>query len=405
MNSREGFFVTFGGCSLQISANLGIVSSKLMIIRSLLQIVRGKLGSGKVILVLGPRQTGKTTLMKELTKDAKSKLWLNCDEPISRANLESANLTQLKQLIGSAKTLVIDEAQRVKNIGLTIKLIADEINDVQVLVSGSSALELANEFNEPLTGRKWEYHLYPISWEELVTTNGLLEAQRQLELRLVYGMYPEVINNLGNEREVLTSLAGSYLYKDLLAYKGLRKPELLDKLLKALALQLGQEVSFNELSNLLQVDKGTVSEYINLLEQAFIIMRLQPLSRNLRNEISSSRKIYFWDTGIRNAIIGNYAPLSQRNDVGALWENFLISERIKFMHYGGHHHNHYFWRTHAQQEIDYVEERDGRMYAFEFKWNPKSKKKIPKTFGAAYPQSTERIITPENFDTFVQSIQ
>lgn len=375
-----------------------------MIFRSLLKVIEPKLNTGKVIIILGPRQTGKTTLLRELTKNIPSALWFNCDDPVARASLEGANLSQLKQLIGSAKAVIIDEAQRVKNVGVTVKLIVDEIKNVQVLVSGSSALELAGEINEPLTGRKWEYLLYPISWDELVATGGLLEAQRQLEQRIIFGMYPEVMNNLGNEREVLTSLAGSYLYKDMLSYKGIRKPSLLDKLLKALALQIGQEVSFNELANLLQVDKNTVSEYIHLLEQAFIVTRLQPLSRNLRNEITSSRKIYFWDTGIRNAILGNYAPLAQRNDTGALWENFLVTERIKHMHYTGNHHNRYFWRTYAQQEIDYIEERDGILNAYEFKWSPKAKARIPKTFLNAYPESSQKIISTQNFDSFLREL-
>jgi len=381
-----------------------IAITKIMILRTLLAVLQSKLNTGKVIIILGPRQSGKTTLLREVTKNVSPCLWLNCDDPIVRASLEDANLTQLKQMIGSAKTVVIDEAQRVKNVGLTVKLIVDEIKNIQILVSGSSALELASEVNEPLTGRKWEYQLYPISWDELVVTSGLLEAQRQLEQRIIFGMYPEVLNNLGHEREVLTSLAGSYLYKDLLSYKGIRKPSLLDKLLKALALQLGQEVSFNELANLLQVDKNTVSEYIHLLEQAFIIMRLQPLSRNLRNEISSSRKIYFWDTGIRNAILGNYALLTQRNDTGALWENFLVAERIKYMHYAGNHYNRYFWRTHAQQEIDYIEERDGMLNAYEFKWNPKAKARMPKTFLNAYPNSNQEIISQQNFDSFLRQL-
>lgn len=227
-----------------------------------------------------------------------------------------------------------------------------------MLASGSSAFEIANEINEPLTGRKWEYYLFPISWEEYVNYAGYMNAHQQLETRLLYGMYPDVITSPGEEKEVLDQLTTSYLYKDLLRFRGIRKPELLDKLLKALALQIGQEVSYNELAGLLQVDKSTVSDYIRLLEQTFIITRLQPLSRNLRNEISTMRKIYFWDTGIRNMLIGNFNSLQSRTDAGALWENFLVIERMKYIQYHGLIGNRYFWRTKAQQEIDYVEERE-----------------------------------------------
>lgn len=365
-------------------------------------LIHEKLFKGKAIILLGPRQTGKTTLLKTLTASLNQPVqWLNCDDPTVRESLEDASLNILKLIIGEKKILVIDEAQRVKNIGLTMKLITDELKDIQLLVSGSSALELANETNEPLTGRKWEYFLYPISWKELVDSLGYLEAKQQLETRVIFGMYPEVVTHSGSEKQLLAQLAGSYLYKDLLTFRGIRKPELLDKLLKALALQIGQEVSFNELANLLQVDKTTVSDYVQLLEQAFIITRLQPLSRNLRNEISTSRKIYFWDTGIRNALLGNYTPLSSRPDAGALWENFLITERIKYGHYNQSYGNRYFWRTRTQQEIDYVEERDGKFYAFEFKLNPKKKAKFPRSFSEAYSNTNFVCVTPDNLHEFL----
>ena len=370
-------------------------------IKRLLEInIRKRINSGKAIVLLGSRQTGKTTLLEQIASETGKYLLLDCDDFLIREKLENANTESLKQIIGKHETVFIDEAQRVKNIGLSLKIIIDRIKNVRLLVSGSSALELANEINEPLTGRKWEYMLYPISWQEFSEHVGYLKSQQQLEQRLVFGMYPEVINNTGDEEEVLRQLSGSYLYKDLLALKSIRKPDLLPKFLKALALQVGSEVSANELANLLQVSKDTVGTYIDLLEKAFIIFRLDPLSRNLRNEISTNRKIYFYDNGIRNALIANYNPLSIRQDTGALWENFLISERKKFLHYSGILANTYFWRTKQQQEIDYIEERSGKIYAYEFKWNPKVKVKFTKTFVNAYNPEL-KAVNKDNFEEFI----
>lgn len=372
-----------------------------MINRLLTPIIRNKLGKGKAIIVLGPRQVGKTTLLKEIAEKKGTYLFLNGDDPTVQQQLEGANTQTLKQIIGKHTLVFIDEAQRIKNIGLTLKLITDQLKNVQLLVSGSSALELASEVNEPLTGRKWEYQMYPISWQELYDYLGHLDAHSQLEQRLVYGMYPEVITRQGEEREVLQQLAGSYLYKDLLSLGGIRRPDMLDKLLRALALQLGNEVSYTELSNMLQVDKNTINNYVQLLEKAYVIFRLPPFSRNLRNEITSSRKIYFYDNGIRNALVANFNPLGLRQDTGELWENFLISERMKLLHYNSKWANTYFWRTHAQQEIDYIEERDGAIFAYEFKWSKTKKAKFPKTFIGAYPKAKLLMVTPANFEEFI----
>lgn len=355
----------------------------------------------KALIVLGPRQTGKTTLLMDLCERFGKFLFLNCDDPETKIKLENVNENKLKQLIGNNKIIFVDEAQRVKNIGLTLKIITDRIKHAKLVVSGSSSLELANEINEPLTGRKWEYTLFPISWNELLNHFGYFETSKQLEIRLIYGMYPEVVSHPGKEKDILLQLSSSYLYKDLLAYKGVRKAELIEKLLRALALQVGNEVSYNELSRLLEVDKETVMNYIWLLEQAFVIYRLSPLSRNLRSEINTSRKIYFYDTGIRNALISDFRPLALRKDVGALWENFIINERIKHTAYNQLYCNRYFWRTHAQQEIDYVEEREGKLFAFEFKWSNKTKAKFPKTFLKAYPGSETKLVTPGNFEEFL----
>lgn len=374
-----------------------------MINRVLLSTIETQLFKRKAIVLLGPRQTGKTTLVQELlTKHQKPSLWLNADLPSVREGLTNVGTEQLKQIVGNAEIVVIDEAQRIQNIGLTLKIIHDTLPHVQLIATGSSAFELANEINEPLTGRKWESWLYPIAWQELIQYASFLTAQGQLPTRLVFGMYPDVVTNLGNEREILTQLSGSYLYKDLLSFKGIRRPNVLEKLLRALAFQVGNEVSYNELSRLVEIDKVTVENYIRLLEQAFVVFRLHPFSRNLRNEINSSRKIYFYDNGIRNALIENYAPLELRNDVGALWENFLVSERMKRNHYQKHYANTYFWRTHAQQEIDYLEESDGQLSAYEFKWNPNTKVRFSKTFTDAYPDAQKTVINRSNFVEFLQ---
>jgi uncharacterized protein len=371
-----------------------------MIVRELETVLKNKINSGKAILIIGPRQTGKTTLLKKIALEYGPYLLLDCDETFVRERLQESNYENLKQLIGNHKLVFIDEAQRVKNIGLSLKIITDRLSDVQLLISGSSALELVNELNEPLTGRKWEYNLLPVSWKEFRDHFGYLTAQQQLEQRLVFGMYPDVLNNIGDEQEVLKQLSNSYLYKDLLSLESIRKPDLLPKLLKALALQLGSEVSYNELSKLLNVSKDTVATYIDLLEKVFIIFKLGSFSRNLRNEITTNRKIYFYDNGIRNALISNFNPISLRQDTGALWENFLISERMKYLMYNKISANTYFWRTTQQQEIDYIEERNGKIYAYEFKWNEARKVKFPASFIKTY-ESDQTLINRKNFETFL----
>ena len=370
--------------------------------RIIYPVITKKIFKGKAIIIMGARQTGKTTLTKLLTKKRKEiVLSLNADELIVRTQLQDASIATLKQIIGKAKIIVIDEAQRIPNVGITLKLIIDNFPDVQLIVTGSSALDLASEINEPLTGRKWEYNLFPISWEEFRAIHNYSEAQTMLEQRLIFGMYPDVINNSGDEKEVLSSLANSYLYKDLLNYKGIRKPELLEQLLKALALQMGNEVSYNELSTLLKIDKITIANYIELLEKSFIVFRLNSYSSNVRNEIAKGKKIYFYDNGIRNSIIQNYNPLDMRTDVGVLWENFLLSERVKFNHYHQRLARPYFWRTTAQQEIDYIEESAGELSAYEFKWNKKAKNKFPSGFVKNYKLKESKIISPDNFEEFI----
>lgn len=370
-----------------------------MITRILKQNLLEKFNKGKAILVIGPRQVGKTTLINKILENQKF-LFLNGDDPTTRITLANVNTTQLESIIGEHTTVFIDEAQRIENIGITLKLITDQFKKVQLIVSGSSAFELNNLINEPLTGRKWEYHLYPISWQEFDNRYGYISSEQQLELRLRFGMYPDIINNMGNEQEVLNELITSYLYKDILAFEGIRKPEILEKILKALALQVGSEVSYNELSRLIGVSKNTISSYIDLLAKGYVIFKLPSFSKNLRTEIRTNQKIYFYDNGVRNVIIGNFNPLEIRADVGALWENFLISERVKKNAYAKSLATPYFWRTKQQQEIDYVEEIADTIFGYEFKWNPKAKVKIPKKFAETY--NTEvKIIDRTNFREFI----
>lgn len=362
-----------------------------------------KWNSGKVLIVIGPRQVGKTTLIRSLCEKEGNFLFINGDDGQDRLLFENAGEVRIRSIIGKFTTVFVDEAQRIPNIGITLKIIHDQIKTVRLIVSGSSALDISNNMNESLTGRKWEYQLFPFSWNELKNHFGYFTAIKNLPSYLIYGSYPEVITRPNDAENILKQIAGSYLYKDLLQYQGIRKPEVLDKLLLALALQIGSEVNYNELSRTVGIDRATVEQYISLLEKAYIIFRIKPLSRNSRNEINTSRKIYFYDNGIRNAIIGNFNLLDFRQDVGALWENFIISERIKVMNYNNLHGRSYFWRTYQQQEIDWIEERDGAFSAFEFKWNYKKKNvKFPKTFLDLYEVKETLVVTPNNIDDFLK---
>jgi predicted AAA+ superfamily ATPase len=365
--------------------------------------IREKLFRGRAIIVVGPRRVGKTTLLKKIASDVDTgHLWLDCDEPDIRSTLTDATSTRLKALIGKAKMVVIDEAQRVQNIGLTLKLIVDQIPETQLLVSGSSALELSNEINEPLTGRKYDFELHPFSYAELEAHFGRLPERRLLEHRLVFGSYPDVVNHPSEEITLLNELSQSYLYKDLFSYQEIRKPDLLPRLLEALALQVGSEVVVFELAQTLGVDSETIRRYIDLLEKAYVVFSLKSWSRNVRNELKKSRKIYFYDNGIRNSIIRNFQPVSLRTDVGALWENYLVSERRKANVIHGRYASTWFWRTAQQQEIDYLEDLDGILRAFEFKWSTKAKAKFPKTFTSNYPDHELTLVNPDSYQEFLK---
>ena len=326
---------------------------------------------------------------------------VNCDNEDERRLLQDRTSTELRQLVAPYDFFLIDEAQRVRNIGLTLKMIGDLKLHTQVIVTGSSSLDLADEINEPATGRLLNYNLFPFSLSELAASTSRLEEQRLLETRMVYGLYPEVVNEPEAARETLVNLTNNYLYKDLLAFRGIKKPDVIMNLVRALALQIGSEVSYNELSNLIGVDKVTVENYINLLEKCFIVFRLNSFSRNVRNEIKKGKKIYFFDNGIRNAVLSNFAPLELRNDAGALWENLMVSERIKRNAYCGSYAHLYFWRTHDQKEIDFIEEMDGRLTAYEFKWSDKKKTTVPKVFAENYPNFTFQVINRDTLWDFI----
>ena len=367
--------------------------------RDLQSVIQERCFQGKAIILLGARQVGKTTLLKKIIQEQHVEaLYLNCDEPQTVVALTNCNLKELQMIVGANKFVVIDEAQKVNNIGLTLKLIVDNMPDVQVIATGSSAFELRNCLNEPLTGRKYEYQMFPISSKEIYQSSGYLDLKGLLETRLIYGSYPDILNHANDARELLRMLTDSYLYKDILATDNLRKPDVLDKLLRALAFQVGSEVSYNELAQTVGTDSKTVERYIELLEKCYIIFRLHGLSRNLRNELKKAKKIYFYDNGVRNAVIQQFAPLELRNDAGALWENFFISERVKRNHYQLNYCNTYFWRTKSQLEIDYIEEQNGQMTVFEMKWNPKKANTcIPEAFLKAYDVKETVIITPDNY--------
>lgn len=369
-----------------------------MIERTLRHVIEAKLHRGKAIVLVGARQTGKTTLIRQILQDVRY-LFLNGDDPAVRTLLTNANTEQLRRLIADYRVVFLDEAQRVPGIGLTLKIVTDQFPGVQLVVSGSSSFDMAHSLNEPLTGRKWEYTLFSVSWKEFEDHVGYLMATQSLEARLIFGSYPEVVAFPGEERERLQQLVGSYLYRDVLSYAGIRKPEVLDRLLQALALQVGSEVNYTELAQITGLNKATVSAYIEILEKSYVVFRLNSFARNLRNEIKRTRKVYFYDNGVRNAILGGFQPISVRPDAGSLWENFLVSERLKQIMYEQTGARMYFWRTRQQQEIDYIEERDGRIDAYEFKWSARTAR-ISSSFLSEY-DATGHVIHRDNFRDFV----
>lgn len=374
-----------------------------MITRQVENQIKHRLGNGKAIIVMGPRQVGKTTLLSQLFKERTDVLWLSGDDSDVQEMMSSMTAARMKMLLGNKKVLIIDEAQRFSDIGLRLKVVIDQLPDVQVVATGSSSFQLASKVNEPLTGRKREFKLYPVSFREMVEHTDLLTEKRLIPHRMTYGYYPEVVTSPGDEREILGELSTSYLYKDILQLDGINKPEKLVKLLQALARQIGDQISHREIGQLIDLDPKTVERYIDILEKNYVIFRLGSYSRNLRNELKNSKKIYFYDLGIRNAVISDFRAPELRNDAGALWENFAIVERLKQLEYNRQNHNLWFWRTVLQKEIDLIEEFDGQIKAVEFKWNPRKSVKAPIAFANAYPDASFQVITPANIEDYLLS--
>lgn len=364
-----------------------------MIKRYLGQIIRDKIGGGKAIVVFGARQVGKTTFLKEIFADDEV-VWLNGDEEEVRAAFEHLSAASFAPVMGEKKVLVIDEAQRIKDIGLKLKPIQDAYGDrIQIVATGSLSFELANKVNEPLTGRKWEYRMYPLSFREMVEYHGVVKERSSLENRLLYGYYPDIVTHPEDARVRLNQLVSDNLYKDILSLDGINKPAKLEKLLQALAFQVGSQASINELANTVGADNKTVEKYLSLLEQSFVIFRLPSFARNLRQELSSSNKYYFYDVGVRNAVIDDFRPVELRQDIGGLFENFIIAELQKTVT----GRRQYFWRTAQQQEVDYLMEADGGITAMEIKWNEKRTARLPKTFVDKYQPKEVIYVNRENY--------
>ncbi|MCR5138748.1 MAG: ATP-binding protein [Bacteroidaceae bacterium] len=373
-----------------------------MIRRQLEDSIVSLLESPKAIIIMGARQVGKSTLLNDVLGKRNDVMWMNGDDPDVQFLFAQMTSTRIRALLSGSRMLVIDEAQRIPDIGLRLKLITDQVKDVQVIATGSSSFELANKVNEPLTGRKREFRLFPLTFSEMVHHTNLLDELRLLPHRMVYGYYPEVVSNPGDERIILKELSDSYLYRDILSLDGIGKPDKLVRLLQAIAFQIGHQVRYSEIGALVGLDPKTVERYVDILEKSYIIFRLGSFSRNLRNELKSSRKIYFWDLGIRNAVIGNLSQVENRTDAGELWENLVIAERQKMLSYQGSFAHSWFWRTQQQKEIDYLEEEDGVLKAFEFKWNDrKANAKCPSSFSSAYPSAVYQVITPNNVEEFL----
>lgn len=373
-----------------------------MINRFLQPQLESLLGSHKAIILMGARQVGKSTLLQLLLGQKQDVLWLNGDNNDVQTLFTAISAERIHSLMGTKRILVINEAQRIPNIGVQLKIIIDQLPEVQVIATGSSSFELASKVKEPLTGRKREFKLFPLTFNEMVEHSSLIEEFRLIPHRLVYGYYPEVVANPGQEANILKELTDSYLYRDILTLDKVAKSDKLVLLLKALAMQIGSQVSYNELSGLVGIDAKTIERYITVLEQSYIIFRLGSFSRNLRNELKFSKKIYFWDMGIRNAVIGNFSLAETRSDIGAMWENYAIAERMKQINYRHPFTQSYFWRTKQQTEIDYIEEQDGSLRAFEFKWNERKSPRCPLAFSNTYPDALFSVITPSNIDDFLR---
>ncbi len=371
--------------------------------RKLQQVIEKWLTKKKVLVVIGPRQVGKTTLMEKIISEFADECeYLNCEIPAIKQQFQDISIENFKRIIGNNKLLILDEVQQIENIGLCLKIMHDNFKDqVKIIATGSSALDISDKIFEPLTGRHLLFNMYPLALSEIYTKSKILQIEQNLSWHLVYGMYPDVLNDKANAEKYIVSLCGSYLYKDVLAWKDIRKPEMLNKILQLLAYQICNEVNMHELSQQLGINVETLESYISLLEKSFVVFRLSSFSNNPRKEIAKMKKIYFYDNGIRNAIIGNFNPLIARNDSGVLWENFIINERMKHNSYNEKNIRTYFWRTYNQQEIDYIEKENEMISAYEMKWSESKKNKITKAFTNLYPDAHSEIITPKSISNFV----
>lgn len=362
-----------------------------------------KLMPGKVVVLMGPRRVGKTFLLNQILAEMSEPylFWSGEDTELWKL-LETRSVAHYRNLIGDKKLLVIDEAQKIRDIGAVLKMMVDHIDGLRVIATGSSAFDLNRSLGEPLTGRKWTYYLYPLSELEFATEEDFLTRQTNIRERLVLGNYPELVHlpDRSDKVEYLSGLVQDYLLKDILELEGLRQTHKIMDLLRLLAFQTGSEVSLTELGRQLGMDKNTVDRYVNLLAKIFIIFNVRGYSRNLRKEIVKNSKWYFFDNGIRNALIANLNPIDLRNDQGVLWENYMLSERLKYQHYSGMQVNNFFWRTYDQQEIDWVEEREGNLFAYEMKWG-KTTAKVPVGWANAYPGSVFEVVSPESCSGFV----
>lgn len=351
-------------------------------------------------MMTGARQVGKTTLLQNLFEGNENVLWLNADETSVRDRLSIHEVANLERITGNYKIIIIDEVQRIENAGILLKLFADHFKDVQVIATGSSALDISDQIFEPLTGRHLLYHLFPFTLAEMYSGKSEFEISQKLPFHLVFGNYPDIFNFPRDAETLLSNLANQYLYKDVLSWKNIRKPEILEKLLKLLSFQVCSEVSVHELSKKLKIKSETVESYLYLLEKSFVIFRLRSFSTNERKEVTKMSKVYFWDNGIRNAVIGNYEDTGLRNDRGVLWENFVISERMKMNAWLYPNIKSYFWRNYNQSEVDYVELYKGETAAFEMKYSGGKKHKVSKAFQNMYPNATTEVITSESFGSF-----
>lgn len=377
--------------------------------RAIEESIVNKLQPNKVIVLLGARRVGKTLLLNHLIEHSIHEpfLFFNGEDMAVQALLSQRTDENYKRLLGDKKLLILDEAQKLEDVGQILKFMVDTIEGLKVIATGSSVFDLSNKLGEPLTGRKYTFKMYPLAQMEYSAIENSVQTMAKLEERLIYGCYPELVHLPSNQEKAdyLNEMVDAYLLKDILEFDGIRNATKMLHLLRLIAFQIGKEVSLEELGRQLSLSRNTVEKYLDLLSKVFVVYKLSGFSRNLRSEITKTNRWYFYDNGIRNALIRNYHPLSIRNDAGELWENYVLTERVKFQHYTNIQANNYFWRTYEQQEIDWIEESGGRLSAYEIKWNPAKTVRAPTAWTSAYPESSFQIIHPDNYLDWITSIE